>query len=254
MIGMDFYISSNGFLVIPEIKVNYLINFSESNLPTMPEAVESAVRIAGRDGDMVLNTTYEPMNFEIVCYTDQGLNQLEKVQEEQKINVFLNSIKNKTKKFGIEKSNKFYNVKYNGSLNSINFPTHLQFNIPLKSSESYAKDLKTKKITGNGSAISNTVKEVGAKFTIYGPATKPIITLNDYSMEYDTAILDGARVEIDSDKSTATHINSDGIKTNVMKHYNHQFPKIEEGENQLKVLSGINEDKRVTVEWNDLKL
>ena len=67
-------------------------------------------------------------------------------------------------------------------------------------------------------------------------------------------ILEGAKIEIDSSKSTVTHINSDGIKTNVMKYYNHQFPKIENGTNQLKILSGISNANNVIVKWNDLKL
>ena len=73
-------------------------------------------------------------------------------------------------------------------------------------------------------------------------------------MEYSSSILEGAKLEIDTSKSTATHINSDGVKTNVMGYYNHQFPKIEPGENTLKVLSGIDDEYNVTVKWNDLKL
>ena len=111
-----------------------------------------------------------------------------------------------------------------------------------------------KKIQGNSSKISETIKEVGALFTINGPADNPIIALNDYSMEYQMSILEGAKVEIDTAKSTITNINSDGVKTNVMKYYNHQFPKIQNGTNELKVLSGIDDETQVTVKWNDLKL
>ncbi len=132
MENFDIYISSNGYLVIPGSNIKYLINFSRSNIPSMPEATESTVRVAGRDGDIVLNTTYEPMSFEIVCYTDDGLSQEEKVQEEQKVNAFLNSIKNKTKTFAIEEAEKFYKVKYNGAVTTINYPSHVQFTIPLK--------------------------------------------------------------------------------------------------------------------------
>lgn len=250
----DFYISKNGYLIIPEYNIKYLIDFNESSIPSMPEAVEASVRVAGRDGDVPLNTTYEPMSFVIVCYTDDNLSIEEKVENEFKINAFLNSIKNKTKKFAIEKDSKFYNVKYNAVLTTINYPAHLKFSIPFKSSESYAKDVSEKEIIGNSSKDSNTIDSVGAIFTIKGPATTPIISLNDYSMEYSTSILDGARIEIDSTRSTVIHINSDGVKTNVMKYYNHQFPKIEKGTNTLKILSGINNEEQVNVKWRDLKL
>ena len=250
----DLYISTDGFFVIPGTDIKFKINTMESSLSSMPEAVESSVRAAGRDGDYVLNTTYEPIPFEIVCYTEDNLTTIEKKENELKINAFLNSIKNKTKKMAFERDEKFYNVKYNNLITTTNYPAHLKFGIPLKSSESYGKDILPKTIAGNNTEISNTIEPVGALITINGPATLPIISLNDYSMEYNSAILEGARIEIDTNKSTVTHINTYGVKTNVMKFYNHQFPKIENGENTLKVLSGIANEYNVSITWNDLKL
>ena len=250
----DAYISATGRLIIPSLNINYLVDFNESNIPTMPEAVESSVRAAGRDGDIVLSTTYEPIPFNIVCYTEDNLTLIEKVEEEKKVNKLLNSIKNGTMTFALEKANKFYNVKYSGALTTMNYPKHLKFSIPLKSSESYGKDLIKKSIVGNSVGESQTAEKVGALFILRGPATNPMIALNDYSMEYNMSILEGARVEINSSKSTITNINAGGVKTNVMKYYNHQFPKIENGVNELKVLSGFDSDMQVSVIWNDLKL
>ena len=247
-------VSSDGHLIIPELNIKYLIDLNESNIPIMPEATESSVRAAGRDGDIVLNTTYEPITFDIVCYTEDNLTYAEKINAEKNMNRFLNSIKNKTIEIAFEKNNSFYKVKYSGALVTTNFPKHLKFAIPLKSSDSYGKDLIQKSIVGNATGESNTIEEVGAVFVIKGPALNPIISLNDYSMEYTTSILEGARVEIDSNKSTITNINNDGVKINVMKYYNHQFPKIQNGTNTLKILSGIDNDKNVIVMWNDLKL
>lgn len=254
MENFDMYISNNGYLVIPEYNIKYLIDFYESSIPIMPEAVESTIRAAGRDGDYVLKTTYEPIPFNIVCYTDEGLTVEEKILQETQINTFLNSIKEKTKRLAFEKDNKFYNVKYSGALVTSNYPAHLKFSIPLKSSDSYAKDVTEKSITGNNSAISQTVKSAGAIFTIEGPAQDPIISLNDYAMEYNMSILEGSKVEIDTNRSTIININSQGMRSNVMKYYNHQFPKIEYGENTLKVLGGVDNEEQVTVRWHDLRL
>lgn len=255
MENFDFYISSNGYLVIPEYDIRYLINLSESNIPSMPEATESTVRIAGRDGDIVLNTTYEPLSFEIVCYTDDDLEPLQKLEEERKINRFLNSIKQKTKTFANEREGKFYNVKYSGLITTVRFPRHLQFTIPFKSSSSYAMNLIKSEIEGNGIAESETIEETGAIFTIKGPAQTPKISLNDYEMFYNNTLLEGHTLEINSRNSTITHINeTTGVKTNAMRYYNHEFPKIKNGINELKVLSGIDNEKQVKVEWYDLKL
>lgn len=246
------YISSNGFFINSQNDIHYLIDFSESELPCMAEATETTVKAAGRNGDIVLSTTYDPNNFNIVCYTEDNLTQEEKVKEEMKLKKLLNSIKNKTIPLAFEKDDKFYKVKYNGAFSSTNFPKHLKFSIPLKTSEAYGKDLIKKVIFGNGEETSDTFEDVGAIFTIKGPANSPIISLNDYSIEYDNPLLEGDKLIINSSNSTITHINSDGVKTNAMRYYNHQFPKIENGKNVLKVLSGVNE-ANVSVEWYDYK-
>lgn len=257
MENFDFYISSMGYLVIPidsTISKKYLINFEESSIPSMPEATEASVRIAGRDGDIPLNTVYEPIPFEIVCYTDDNLTPEQKVEEENFLNNFLNSIKTTTKTFAMQRKSKFYDVKYNGALTTKEYPKHLQFTIPLKSSESYAKALTESEIIGNGSKSSSTIKETGAIFTIEGPALKPIITFNNYEMKYNENILEGNKIIIDSGNSTITHITSAGVKTNAMLVYNHQFPKVKNGTNTLSVSSGITDATKVNVKWYDLKL
>lgn len=256
MEGLNAYISEEGYLIIPEYDIKYLIDFVESNIPSMPEATESTVRIAGRDGDIPLKTTYEPIPFEIVCYTEDNLTMAEKIKEESKINEFLNSIKENTISFGMEVYKKFYNVKYNGSLVTTRFPKHIKFSIPLKSSDPYAKSSIKREIVGSSSLIkfeSSTIKEAGAIFIINGPATNPKIIVNNYEMQYNYSILEGNKLIINSNNSTVINENSLGVKTNAMRHYNHQFPKIQRGINTLKVQSGIADESQVTIEWYDLK-
>lgn len=254
MDNFDLYISANGRLIIPEYNINYLIDFSQSEIPSMPEATEASVRVAGRDGDIVLNTVYEPIIFSIVCYTEDNLTQQEKTQEEQKLNQFLDSIKNKTKTFAIEKDDKFYRVKYSGAMIPVNFPAHMQFTIPLKSSDSYAMALEESSIIGENTTVSNTIKEVGAIFELKGPAQTPKFSLNDFEMFYDNVVLEGNTLEINSKNSTITMINPQGVKTNAMRYYNHIFPKIKKGDNTIQIRSGIDNANQLTVKWHDLKL
>lgn len=250
----DIYISKKGYFGALKYDINNLIDFTESNIPSIAEATESSVKIAGRDGDISLNTVYEPLPFEIVCYTEDNLTPEEKIIEEQKITSLLNSIKNQTKTFFMEREKKFYKVKYSGNLSVVRYPKHLKFTIPLKSSESYAMNFKESEIIGNGTKVSNTIKDTGAIFTIKGPAIKPIISLNNYQMKYNENILEGNSLIINSEDSTITHITSAGVKTNAMRAYNHEFPKIKNGENQLAVSSGIDDEKQVNVKWYDLKI
>lgn len=254
MNNVDCYISENGYFIASDYNIKNLIDFSESQLSTMPEATESSVKIAGRDGDIVLATNYEPVFFNIVCYTEDNLTAEEKVLEENKIKNFLNNIKSRTIKLGFEDRDVYYNVKYSGSLTVVRHPKSLRFSIPLKSSDSFGKKIPAKSIIGNGSETSDTIKEVGAKFTIVGPASLPKISFNDYLMEFDTDIMANTRLIIDSSKSTITHIDALGRKSNQMPHYNHQFPKAKNGTNTLQIISGIDNENQVTVEWNDLTL
>lgn len=254
MENVDCYISENGYFIASDYNIKNLIDPSESELSTMPSTSDSSVKIAGRDGDVVLSTTYDPIQFNIVCFTEDNLTAEQKILEEDKMKSFLNHIKNHTIKLGIENRNVYYNVKYSGSLTVVRYPKTLRFSIPLKSSSSYGRKIPNKVITGNNSETSDTIKEVGAEFTILGPASSPVISLNDYVMEFDTDVASGAKLIIDSSRSTVTNIDAYGRKTNQMTHYNHQFPKIQNGTNTVSILSGINNENQVKVEWNDLTL
>ena len=253
MEGIQIYISSDGYLIIPDLDIRYLISFSESTIPSMPESAETTVKIAGKDGDISLSTTYEPMFFEIVCYTEDNLSQEQKIKEELKINKFLNGIKNNSVAFGMEAEEKFYNVKYVGTLTTTRYPKHIRFSIPLKASDPYAKFYIKKTITGEAVFESDTIKEVGAIFTIEGPATNPRIALNDYQMYYSTSILEGDKLIINASNSTVTLIESDGDRINKMGYYNHQFPKIQNGENEIEIKEGISNANQLKLEWYDLK-
>lgn len=254
MNNVDCYISENGYFIASSYDIKNLIDFSESEISTMPETLESSVKIAGRDGDIVLSTTYQPINFNIVCYTDENLTVAEKILEENKIKNFLNNIKKHTIKLGIENRDVYYDVKYNGSLTVVRYPKSLRFSIPLKSSDSYGKMISQKSIIGNGSEDSDTVKEVGAKFTILGPASLPSITFNGYVMEFNSYIQSGNKLIIDSNTSTVTEIDPLDRKTNPIRYYNHQFPKVKNGTNTIQIISGISDEEQLSVEWNDLTL
>ena len=250
----DFYITANGRFVIPEYDINFLYSPSESEIPELPEAEENSVKISGKDGDVVLNTTYKSKEFKIVVYSEENLSPEEKEKEKNKVNRFLNSIKNDFNKLAFLQKNTMYEVKYHSQLTVVDYPKSVRFEIPLKSSESLGMDLEKKVIEGASTAESNTIEEAGCVITILGPAQTPIIALNDYQMKYDNVILDGNKLVIDTGNSTITHITSEGVETNAAIYYNHEYPKIKSGVNEIKVLSGIGDEFQVTTEWYDLKL
>lgn len=250
--NLDFYLNENGRLVIKNVGT-YLCSISESEIPDMPEASETTVKIAGRDGDLVLATTYNPIQFSIVIYTDENLSPAEKIEERQKIYKFFHEMKNTFKTFGIEAASKFYRVKYAGDVECENHPKHLKFTLPFKSSVSYGYNFKDKELIGNNIAISNTIEPVGFKCIINGPATNPTISLNNNEMKYEASIVNNEKIIIDTNNSTVTSI-TDNNESNAIVHYNRVFPKIQNGKNELKILSGIDNPTQVKIEWNDYNL
>ena len=66
-------------------------------------------------------------------------------------------------------------------------------------------------------------------------------------------VLSGNKLIINTGNSTITHETSLGVKTNAAIYYNHEYPKIKLGKNEIKVLSGITDNSQVTTEWYDLK-
>lgn len=254
MYEYDFYINEDNHLIIPELDVDYLYSVSESTRPYMGEIEEATVRIAGRPGEIVLDAEYQPLLFTLVAYTDENLEPKEKVEEINKIKNYLHSIRKTNKKLAFLQDKEMYSVKYNNQLTITNYPKSVRFSIPLKASFPYGTELFKKIITGNGYKISKTVETTGCEITINGPANNPVISLNDYQMQYNNVVLAGNKLIIDTNNSTITHITSQGVKTNAAIYYNHEYPKIEYGKNEIKILAGINDETQVTTEWYDLKL
>lgn len=250
----DFFIDGRNYFTIPEINVKYLIDPSESNLNDMPEATESTVLISGRDGDLVLSTRYEPRSFNIIAYTEDNLEPEEKVAEIKKITKFMHSIKNKTKKIAFLNKDKMYVVKYSGQVVVTEYPKSVRFEIPLKSSSAFGSVLTKTRMFGENTATSNTVEETGFIMTIEGPAQTPVVSMNDYQMKYDNVILEGNKLVINTNNSTVTMITSEGVKTNAALYYNHEYPKIKAGTNEVEIKSGIENPYQVLTEWYDLEL
>ena len=251
----NFYISPNGRLIENFYDINFLFSPAESDIPAIPETDEVSVKIAGRDGDMVLSTMYAPLSFKIVAYTDENLTASEKTAEIVKLTTFLNTIKNKTRQFAIVQEEKMYAVKYSGQLTITRYPKSVRFEIPLKCSRAFGTALTSTTITGSGTETSDTIEPTGCIITINGPANIPTISLNDYQMKYDNVVLAGNSLIINTNDSTIKHVNgTTGQITNAAIYYNHEYPKIVNGENEIEIISGISDETQVVTEWYDLKL
>lgn len=242
-------ITNNGKL----LPFGFTIDYNKTNLPLMAEAIEASQTITGADGELILDTTYGSRLFEIDAYTDDFLSPTEKEQKREEVREFLNSIKKNTTKLVIQPLNRTFEVKYAGLAEDTNLPKSIEFFIPLKSASSYAISNTTYVQNGAGQINSSTKEPVGFICTISGEATYPELTVNGVTMKYDNVILEGEKLILDSKKCTATKISTTGTKTNAMAYYNHEFPKIQSGNNTVSIVSGIT-NENLKIEWNDLLL
>lgn len=196
---------------VPEFGIT--IDPRASYIPSMPETVDTDVSIEGTDGEINLSTTYGPRNFELVCYSDDGLDNLEKIHFEDKIAKFLHQFKDETFLLVLKPKYRCYEVKYSGAIETEEYAQSVKMTIPLKSGKSFGMRNIKSTITGNGEKDSYTVNPVGFLCTIKGPATAPKISLNDVEMGYEKALLSSEFLTINTKIYTVTKTDTDYINT-----------------------------------------
>lgn len=254
----DFIIDD--FWYVEELKM--IVDPNESSFPMMPETVDTSTAIAGTDGEVDLGTTYGPRNFEIVGYSKEGLNYIEKVKFKEKLAHFLHEYKNTPFRLVIKPWQKSYDVKYNGAIENENYPQSIKVTIPLKSYNSFAYRNTENILMGNWTKESNTIEPTGVKITIYGPATNPKVTLNGIEIEVsklengveDFQLEDNEKLIINTKNCTITKVDKDNIESNALKYFKgNDFPKVQEGKNVFEIdESTITNADNVVTQWNDL--
>ena len=237
---------------IPELGIT--VDPTASYFPFMPETIDSDISISGEDGEINLSTTYGARNFELVGYSCEGLNSEEKEMFKRKIARFLHKFKNEPFRLAIKPYYKSYDVKYSGALDVENYPMSVKVTIPLKSVKSFGYKDTQFIFKGEWTEESDTDEDVGFICTIQGPTTNELaMTLNDTKMALDLALTSNEKAIINTKNYTVTKIAEDGTETNILKNFTEKkFPKIVNGKNTFKILSGITDKNNITIEWYDL--
>lgn len=245
----------NDMWKIPELGIT--IDPIESYIPIMPETVDSDTQISGMDGEINLSTTYGPRNFELVAYSDDGLEHREKIEFKDKIARFLHQYKNKPFRLVIKPYERSYDVKYSGAIENEDYPSSVKVTIPLKSSSSFGYANTETVLVGENSYtfVSKTVEPVGFILTIEGPATNPVFILNGEKITLPIGANQGEKIILNTKNCTLVQIDAQGNETNFLAYYGEQgFPKIVEGENTLTISdeSTIYDVDKMEFRWSDL--
>ena len=194
---------------IPEFGIT--LDPRSSYIPTMPETVDTNVSVEGTDGEINLSTTYGPRNFELLCYSNDGLEDKQKVYFEDKVARFLHKFKNTPFLLVLKPRDRSYEVKYSGALETNEYAGFVRMTIPLKSVKSFGIRNTKSVIIGDGEKDSYTVEPVGFLCTIKGPATNPKISFNGTEMSYEKSLLSSEYLTINTKIFTVTKTDTDYI-------------------------------------------
>lgn len=205
------------------------IDWSKSNMPSMPEAELTTVEIPSVDGSIVEDTVYKDRMFQIVAYTEQGLNKSEKQQIKAKIARILDTTKKKAKKLTIQNSNISFDVRYDGQATLTEGSSYVKASIPFRTSP-YGYSTFEEEMLGNGVITNGGDMDICPVTTITGYCRKPYFEINGVSYFYDNIVEDGGKLVIDHAMKSAYVIDGSGNKSNAMKDlHTNEFTKISVG-------------------------
>ena len=218
------------------------VNYTDSEIPFMPETTLETLKNGNADGASVLETKYKSRIFEFACYSEQGLNVDEKNTLSQKVLNTFHLMKDSIKTLYFVDANAKFKVRINGNLDCKNHAGHLTFTLGFETVKAYSE----KYVTYDGiSAINNGIIPCGFKVTFSGAMTNPSITVGNTLMSYVGNITLNSSLNIDTERKLCYNMDSGGIKTNAKKNYNGKYPLLEKGSNT------ITSDFPFTMTWNE---
>lgn len=202
------------------------VNYTDSEIPFMPETTLETLKNGNADGKTILETQYKSRNFELACYSEQGLNSEEKDELSQKVLNTFHLMRDTPKTLYFVDANAKFKVRINGNLDCKNNAGYLTFTLGFETIKAYSE----KEVTLEGvNARNNGIIPCGFKVTFNGAVTNPSITVGDTLMAYTGNITLNSSLNIDTERKLCYNIDSEGNKTNAKKNYNGVYPLLKKG-------------------------
>lgn len=215
-----------------------LINFKESDIPSLPEIIDETSNVSGTDGDVSLSTRYGARTFGFFGYSKNFNSDIERDNSITFNAKILHSTKNKAKYLMYK--DKLYKVKVsdrpNDSINPLWYSTTI--NLKAHNPYGYSVDENIQYMTANESYTveNNGDNETYPTIIVSGACNAPKFTVNgiEYLTENTFAMNSNDLLEIDCERSTAILNKGTDREENAMKYFlADKFPKFEIGENTI---------------------
>lgn len=247
----DFYIkkSEDGCFDVL-MPFGFKVDWGKTLMNFMPEASDNSIEIPGLDGELVQDTVYKARNFDIVAYSDAGINNQEREYLKAKIANTLELIKSKKKKLTIGSSGTSFDVKYSG-IASIDDSkgNFIKLELPLKSPSPYGYNEFEGSIVGSGLLVNAGIISTGPIIEIKGPFTNANILIGSKLISWQGTILVNEKLIIDCENGMCYKIDANNIKTNVATGFNGNYIRIEKGSVVVECNSNI--ESLTTIRWKE---
>lgn len=212
---VDFYINEDTLEFKP---LNLVVDLKSSSIPSLPETRDRTQEIPGMDGDIDLGSDYQPLTFSIVARTREGLTARRKNDTKDLVNTFLNEAKSDGARLRFAyDSYRFYYVAFRGKLDITEYPSWIEFVIPLRASDPFKYSWLLHRYRGTGEAYDIFNKgnmPADIVIEIAGPAENPACLIGGAEITYNGAVPDGKTVIINTQRQTAK-IDDTNVLSNI---------------------------------------
>lgn len=218
-----------------------MVHADETEVPIMPEAQSDHIEMQGIDGAIPEYTTYKNRMFNIVAYSQDGLNTQEKEELKKEICRILDATKQQPKKLTFLESDTCFDVKYSGQMGIKEGPSFIRVNVPLETSP-YGYPLFDTEIFGSGLLVNNGSAPAGCIHKISAGAVNPSFQVGNISYKWNGTVPDGYTLVIDNESYLCYLEDNFGTRQNVLPQLTGDFQKIDKEKSVVIVANKATED------------
>lgn len=206
--------------------------YGSPKIDWIPEVKDRTTKITGRDGGFDFGSKFGNRIIELTAVVD-GFTTRNAIEAKKRAVAAAFSPNAGTHDLILSSDpNRYYEVKYAGQIEFVEFASHVLFTIPLKTTSPFRYATAQSTLTGTGTAVVSGNVPTPYVLEISGSVTTPTITINGYqSVYYDTLASDATAI-IDTERKTVIQlVGSTGM--NKLHVYSGNFRYLMPGNNTI---------------------
>ncbi len=214
----DFYIGQSEGLderykwLVP---FDMIIDKNKSSIQVMPATEKEMISLPTVDGTITQNTIYQNRLFNIVAYSQDGMDEEQQEAMLQKITKLLDATKNDTKTLTFGASDTTFEVSYEGEADIHTVGSSVYAQIPF-ASQPYGKKSFSEIIYGEGIINNDGDTALGVKVEISSGCVNPNFKIDDTEFYWSGTVPSGKTLVIDNEDTTCYLIDEWEVQTQAL--------------------------------------